>query len=74
MNDIYLETKDAFAILSKDECRSYFFFINGKVLVIDYIPCNYPELVIATMSKEEAEKRIAEMGKNFWLLVKYKEV
>ena len=47
---------------------SFWFKIDDRVLCIDYLPSNYPDLEIAIMSLDEARERLKEMLNEGWTI------
>jgi hypothetical protein len=62
----YLDSKMATVILTKGTAITWWFVLHsGQVLIIDYIPENWPQLLIATFnSRKEAIERLIEMTSN----------
>jgi len=59
----YLDSKRAMVFLAKQESSSWWFELpDGKIMVVDHIPYNWPQMTIAFYkNKEKALKRIKEM-------------
>jgi len=57
----HFTSKSACVVLHDIDHKIWWFLFDKKVLCIDYLPDNYPELVVNQMDIVEAVKRLKEM-------------
>lgn len=59
----YFSSKDAIFKLSNGDYYSWWFVHKDDYFVVDYLPCNYPELEVGCFfdTKEEALERLKDM-------------